>query len=222
MGLKDATFLVTSACDGVGLACAHRLAAGGAGVVICGVDDEALQHAEGELHQYGVPVYAQVADIARSREVETALGETMRVFGGLDGVVVITAAPQQQPLLETDDEAFDRALAGGVRAAYVVCQRTARLMVGRGRGGSLVLVGPAAAGPGEPGPAAAVAREALAGLARELAVELRPHGIRVNAVVQGPEPQRNEAVASLVAFLMDTEAAPPSGAVIDLGAAGPA
>jgi NAD(P)-dependent dehydrogenase (short-subunit alcohol dehydrogenase family) len=97
----------------------------------------------------------------------------------------------------------------------VVCQRTARLLLAAGRGGSLVIVG--SPRDDAAGAAAAVSREALAGLARELAAELRPHGVRVNAVVQAPGADQATAVAALVGFLVADEAATVSGAVIDLG-----
>lgn len=219
MSLKDTTILVTNAGGGIGLACAHALAADGAGIMFSADDDDSVRRVEGELQMYGVPVYGLVADTSRSREVESLLGETLRVFGDLQGAVVVPATPATGSLLETDDTEFDRSLAAGVRAAYLVCQRTARVMVGRGRGGSVVLVDPAVV-PG--GATAALTRDALAGLARQLAAELRPHEIRVNAVVGGASDAQTTAIAALVGFLAGARAATVSGAVIDLGAAPPA
>ena len=216
MSLKDMTILVTNADGGVGLACAHALAAAGAGIVFSAGDDESVRRVEGELQMHGAPVYGLVTDTARSREVESLLGEALRVFGDLNGAVVVPVAAADGLLLETDDADLDRSLTAGVRAAYLICQRTARIMVGRGHGGHLVLVDPAVAGGGA---AAALTRDGLAGLARALATELRPHEIRVNAVVGGTSVAQITAVAALVRFLAGDRAAAVSGAVIDLGAA---
>jgi 3-oxoacyl-[acyl-carrier protein] reductase len=217
MTLRDTAFLVTNAHMGVGLACAHRLAAAGAGVMFSAPDDEAVARTEGELQQHGAAVYGMVADLNRSGDVETLLGEAMRVYGKLDGAVVVPGAAAGRPLLDADDADFDRSMAAGVRAAYVVCRRAARLLLAAGRGGSLVIV----EAPDEAtAVSASVAREALAGLARALAAELRPHAVRVNAVVQAPGTDQATAVAAVTRFLVGDEAATVSGAVIDLGSGG--
>ena len=216
MSLKGKTILVTNAGDGVGLACAHALAAAGAGIVFSAGDDESVRRVEGELQMHGVPIYGLMTDTARSREVESLLGEALRVFGDLNGAIVVPATLEGGSLLETDDADLDRSLTAGVRAAFLICQRAARIMVGRGHGGHLVLVDPAVAGGGA---AAALTRDALAGLAGALATELSPHEIRVNAVVGGTSVAQVTAVAALVVFLAGDRAATVSGAVIDLGAA---
>jgi 3-oxoacyl-[acyl-carrier protein] reductase len=216
VSLHDSTILVTNAAADPGLACAHRLAAAGAGVVISAADEESLLRTEGDLQQHAVPVYGFLADIARGREVEALLGEALRVFGGLDAAVVVPAAPATDNLLELTDEALDRGLADGIRAVSVVCQRAARVMTARG-GGSLVLVGPVAGEPGGLGPAGAALHGALRALALELAVELAPHGVAVNAIVGGVGNDRAQRVAAQTVFLLEQRRGGPSGAVIDLG-----
>jgi NAD(P)-dependent dehydrogenase (short-subunit alcohol dehydrogenase family) len=215
MSLKDTVVLVTNAHHGAGLACAHRLAAAGAGVMFSAPDDDAVAQTEGDLQQHGVATYGMTADLARGTDVEALLGEAMRVYGRLDGVVVVTAPTPARPLLDADDADFDRSMAAGARAAFVVCRRVARLLVGAGKGGSLVIVG---GSDDVAGAAAAVSREALTGLARVLAAELRAHDVRVNAVVPAQGADQATAVAAVASFLVGREAATVSGAVIDLGA----
>ena len=96
--------------------------------------------AEAELEAAGAPAYCIAADPARPREVEAALGELLRVFGGLDIAVADLTSRPAGSLLESDEATFDAALGGDLRAAFGVAQRAARLMVARGRGGSIVLV----------------------------------------------------------------------------------
>jgi NAD(P)-dependent dehydrogenase (short-subunit alcohol dehydrogenase family) len=175
--LSGKTALVTNAASGVGLTCAHHLAALGAGVVVCDVDAEAVERAESELEMHGAPVYGLVADVARARDVEALLGETMRVFGRLDIVVVVAPATPPDTVLEIDDQGFNRALVSGVRAPFLVCQRAARL-VDATRGGAFVLID------SDPAPFAGdngATHQMTAAMARELAGA----GIRVNAIAAG-------------------------------------
>jgi NAD(P)-dependent dehydrogenase (short-subunit alcohol dehydrogenase family) len=206
--LSGKTALVTNAASGVGLTCAHRLAAHGAGIVFCDIDAEAVERAESELEMHGVPVYGLPADVARARDVEALLGETMRVFGRLDIVVVVAPATTPGTVLEIGDSAFDRALASSVRAPFLVCQRASRL-VDAARGGAFVLIG------GDPAPfAGAVAAGATHQMTAALARELAGAGIRVNAIAAGSSTAK--AVAETVAYLIDEGAAAVTGSVITL------
>jgi NAD(P)-dependent dehydrogenase (short-subunit alcohol dehydrogenase family) len=206
--LSGKTAVVTNAASGVGLTCAHHLAALGAGIVVCDIDAEAVERAESELEMHGAPVYGLVADAARARDVEALLGETMRVFGRLDIVVVVAPATPPDTVLEIDDQGFDRALVSGVRAPFLVCQRAARL-VDATRGGAFVLID------SDPTPfAGAVVAGATHQMTAAMARELAGAGIRVNAIAAGGAAP--EAVAKTVAYLVDEDAAAVTGSVITL------
>lgn len=234
MDLKDKAAFVAGAGDGVWPAIARRLAAEGAGVVVCTPDEERARQVEAELEAAGAPAYCIAADLARPREVEAALGELLRVFGGLDIAVADLTTRPAGSLLATDDATFEAALAADLRAAFAVAQRAARLMVARGHGGSLVLVADSLVddADGTRSLAGDVCGGALERMTRAIAHELGPHGVRANLVraQTGPaheplppfplgRPATADEIAAAVAFLAGDGASYVSGAtlVVDCG-----
>jgi 3-oxoacyl-[acyl-carrier protein] reductase len=160
--------------------------------------------------------------------------QVQRVFGRierLDALVNGAAQLIKRPILELTAAEWDAQLDAGLRSAFLCSREAFRLM--RGRGGSIVMVSSLSGVAGAekfPGMAGYVAaKSGLAGLTEALAVEGRPHGIRVNAIspgavdtamlriagVEGPRLQPAE-VARIIAWLASPESAPLSGANLRL------
>ncbi|HOT24297.1 MAG TPA: SDR family oxidoreductase [Thermoleophilia bacterium] len=233
MDLEHKTAFVTGGGDGVWPAIARRLAADGAGLVVCTPDEKQARQLETELEAAGAAAYCIGADPARPRDVESALGELLRVFGHLDVAVADLTTRPPGCVLDIDDATFAATLAADLRAAFGVAQRAARLMVARGRGGSIVLVADSLT---DAGGVRSLAGDACGGalerMTRAMAHELGPHGVRVNLVrcQTGPaheplppfplgRPARAEEVAAAVAYLAGGGASYVSGAtlVVDCG-----
>jgi NAD(P)-dependent dehydrogenase (short-subunit alcohol dehydrogenase family) len=162
-------------------------------------------------------------DVSDEAQVKSAFGRIER----LDALVNCAAQLVKRPILEMTAADWDAQVDSSLRGAFL-CSREAFRLMGE-RGGSIVMVSSLSGVAGAekfPGMAAYVAaKSGLAGLMEALAVEGRPHGIRVNAIspgavdtamlriagVEGPRLQPAE-VARIIVWLASPESAPLSGA----------
>lgn len=180
---RDRTFLITGATSGMGAATALRLAAAGANVAVQGRDPmrlsevvEAVTKAGGVGH----PVPFELEDAARAGEVVDA---TTDRFGRLDGLVLSASLFDPQPLADTSLASLTAQWTINVAAHYVMVQRAAQVL---GRGASVVFVSSTVAHAGFAGCSAyAATKGATEALARTLAIELAPQGIRINTIAPG-------------------------------------
>ncbi len=179
LGLRGRTFLVTGASRGLGLACAEALVGEGAQVVLSARDPAAVRAAADRLGATGV-VADQADPAAAGRLVRTALD----AYGRLDGALVSVGGPPMGSALGLSDaqwqDAFDAVFLGTVR----LC----RAVVGAlpAEGGSLALVLSTSVKTPVAGLAASNGlRPGLGMLAKTLADELGPRGVRVNGLLPG-------------------------------------
>ncbi|HSL95782.1 MAG TPA: SDR family oxidoreductase [Thermoleophilia bacterium] len=223
--LQGRSAVVTGGAGPVTAAVARRLLADGAAVLTTAPDDEAALALETDLAAEGGAAYAIVADPSRARDMDAVFGEALRVFGGIDVVVAVAPPPAASDPFALDDAGFERALLAALRPAFAGAQRAARLMAGRGQGGSVVLVADLPApGGARPGLTSAVALGALEALVHSMAVAAGGRGVRVNLVraalataeVAPPlgAPATAADVAAAVAFLASPRASYVSGAVL--------
>lgn len=168
------TVLITGAGKGIGRATAQLMTQRGARVIALSrsaADLQTLREATG-----CETLCADLADAAAAlKAAQTA--QPVDLLVNCAGIVEL------QPFLETSVDAFDTIMAVNVRAAMIVAQQCAHSMIARGVAGSIVNVSSLSATVGLPLHAAYCAsKAALDGLTRVMAVELGPHGIRVNTV----------------------------------------
>jgi 3-oxoacyl-[acyl-carrier protein] reductase len=174
LGLKDRVYVVTGATRGLGNATARELVADGAKVVLTGRDEEAAAAAAAELGPNAVGVGADNGDPEAPARLIAAAREH---FGGFHGVLVSVGGPPSGFVADTTDAqwgaAFESVFMGAVRMA-----RAAAAELPEGGVIGFVLSGSVY----EPVPGLTISnglRPGLAGLAKSLADELGPRGIRV-------------------------------------------
>ena len=213
LGLEGKVAVITGGGGGIGKAVAHRLLEEGASVVLASRRAEVLAAAREELDVSDDRVALVAAD-ASTPEAGARLAVTaVERFGGLDVLVNSTGIFRPVPFLEQTVEQFEEALDSILRPTFYASQAAARVMVER-EGGAIVNVGSMwaidaiATTPTSAYSAAQAGRHALT---KNLAIELAPHGIRVNTValafVETPAyerfmtaPQAREVLDSVAAF----------------------
>lgn len=233
MRFKDKVALVSGGSSGIGLAVAQRLASEGARLVLVGRNPEKLAHAEKLVRQAGAPdVWASPCDVADEARVAATVKETLARFGRLDVLVSSAGLMEFKPLVEQTGEDWLRVLGVDLLGAFYLIKQAFRHMK---PGGSIVNISSIHAVETSPLVAPyAAAKAALNSLTRSAALEGKPLGIRVNAVLPGAidtsmlwdnpnvksgaekidkaDVGRPEDVAATVAYLASDDAAFVTGA----------
>jgi len=177
--------VVTGGAGGIGLATARRLLSEGACVVVCDIDEPALAEAEADLAKaYGRDnVRAVPVDVTQEERVATLLAETAAAFGGLDILVSNAGIASSAPVEETSLALWQRNIDILATGYFLVAREAFRLMKAQGRGGAMVFVASKNGLVASAGASAyCTAKAAEIHLARCLALEGAPFGIRVNVV----------------------------------------
>lgn len=181
--LADRTVLVTGAGGGVGEGIALACATHGANVVIAARRTETGDPVAAEINRRGGHAISIRCDVAVRADVQAAVDAGVDRFGGLDTMVHNALAPAGPPMgieavpAETWQAMVDTAMRGSFHCAQVAFAQL------RERSGSLILITSAAGVEGSPYiPAYGVVKAAQRGLAKSLAREWGPLGVRVNCI----------------------------------------
>jgi NAD(P)-dependent dehydrogenase (short-subunit alcohol dehydrogenase family) len=181
--LDGKTALITGAGRGIGRAVALALAAAGAELVLVSRTASQLEGVAGEIAQQGGRARALPLDVTDSARVRDAVAG----LGRLDILVNNAGVNRPQPFLDVDEETLDRLLTLNVRAAFLVAQAAARLMVaptGAKTGGVIVNMSSQMGHVGSERDRTVyvMTKHAIEGLTKAMAVELAPKGVRVVSI----------------------------------------
>ncbi len=183
--LSGRVALVTGGAGGIGRAIALRLAQEGAHVVIADLNGEAAQAVAGAIEaKHGAGrALAVCADVTREAEMVAAFEQAITAYGGLD-ILIANAGIAGANAIEDVSLAEWERLQGVLSTGYFLAAREAfRAMKAQARGGQIVfIVSKNGLAPGRKAAAYSAAKAAELHLARCLAEEGGPFGIRVNSV----------------------------------------
>jgi NAD(P)-dependent dehydrogenase (short-subunit alcohol dehydrogenase family) len=178
--LANKTALITGGNSGIGLATARLFVAEGARVVITGRNRATLEAAAKELGPNVLAVAADATDIAAT---EAAIKKGVEKFGKLDIVFANAGIPGNTPIGGTTLESFEQVLRTNITSVFFTVQAAAPHL---NDGASIILNGSVISVLGNPGYSAYAASKAgVRAMARVMASELSPRGIRVNVVSPG-------------------------------------
>jgi len=177
--------LITGGAGGIGMATAHRLADDGACVVIADIDRGVLEQAEATLRQrHGNDAAVGLwVDVTQEEAVLHLFADAAVAYGGVDIVVSNAGIASAAPVEQTSLALWRRNMEILATGYFLIGREGFRLMRAQGRGGSIVFIGSKNALVPSPGATAyCTAKGAELQLARCLALEGAPFGIRANVV----------------------------------------
>jgi rhamnulose-1-phosphate aldolase/alcohol dehydrogenase len=177
--------LVTGGAGGIGQAIAARLMSEGACVVLADIDAQSLDGAVADFgKKFGKDVVSGVhVDVTNEAKVDAAFQETVLAFGGLDIVVANAGIASAAPFEDTSLELWNRNISILATGYFLSARGGYRIMKDQGLGGSIVFIASKNALAASPGASAyCTAKAAEVHLARCLALEGAPLGIRANTV----------------------------------------
>lgn len=183
VSLDGKVTIVTGAASGIGRAAAERFAQLGARVLVADLDVEGAEAAAREIADGGGDASAITVDVTSAHDAEAMVQAARERYGRLDVLHANAGlATPPRPAEATDEADFDRIMAVNVRGVWL-CARAAAPAMREAGGGSIVVTASIMGVRARPGFCAyAPSKAAAIHLARTLALELAPDGIRVNCV----------------------------------------
>jgi NAD(P)-dependent dehydrogenase (short-subunit alcohol dehydrogenase family) len=183
--LRGKTAFITGAGSGLGLALADILAASGADIVAADIAPARLEATCARVRERGARVQALALDVADPAAARGAIEQALDTMGGLDILINNAGTDVTLPIAELSEHDWLRVIGTNLNGPFLLAKYAAEHMR-RAGAGDIVNIASTAAKRAWPNAAAYHASKwGLLGLSHALHAELRPHGIRVTAVIAG-------------------------------------
>lgn len=178
--------IVTGGGGEIGRATSKRLAREGASVVVVDLNRELAEQTAAEITAAHGAAWAWQTDVSKRDQVQAMTDEVLRRHGRIDVLCNVAGIAPPAPFLETPDENWDATMDVNLKGVFFCSQIVARAMVTAGTKGNIVNMASTNGHVGEIGLVAYNASKfGVVGITMTAAIELAPHGIRVNAVAPG-------------------------------------
>ncbi|GAA5527345.1 glucose 1-dehydrogenase [Herpetosiphon gulosus] len=184
--LSGKVAIVTGASRGIGEAIAQHFAQAGAKVVVCARKLESLQTVADSINQAGGMALAMACHTGKREQVQAVVAQTLAEWGRID-IVVNNAAtnPHFGPLLNSDAAQWDKTYEVNVKGYFWLIQAAAEAMQNQGGGSIINVASVAGLQPATAMGIYSISKAAVIAMTKQLAQELGPSNIRVNALAPG-------------------------------------
>lgn len=177
---------VTGGAQGIGRGIAFRFAQAGYAVSISDVDEKAGREACAHLESLGAQALFVRGDIARERDVDNWLAETVDKIGCPDVLINNAGIDANGPFLKLDPRDFDRVIGVNLRGTFLCAQAAARHMTKQKIRGAIINIASTRAFMSEPNTEAySASKGGIVALTHAMAISLAPNRIRVNCISPG-------------------------------------
>lgn len=189
MRFKDRIVIITGGGGEIGRSTALRFAREGATVIVTDLNGEAAKETAAEINE-GIAgetrrAWASPLDVASNDEVEGLVNAVIQRHGRIDVLCNIAGIGPYEPILEATEEIWQKTIEVNLTGVFLCSRAVAKQMV-KQKGGSIVNMASTNGIVGEYGLSGYNASKfGVVGLTMTMAIELAPHGIRVNAAAPG-------------------------------------
>jgi 2-deoxy-D-gluconate 3-dehydrogenase len=187
LDLSGKVAIVTGGANGIGYGISYRLAEAGARVVIANRTESDAIDAVTKLKKKGFNAIAINTDVSVEQSVRKLVKDTIKAYGGIDILVNNAGIYPTIPLVNMELKDFDRVLSVNLKGVFLCTKYVSEHMIKRGKGGKIInITSIDALHPSSVGLAHYDAsKHGVWGFTKNIALELAPYGIWVNAIAPG-------------------------------------
>jgi 3-hydroxybutyrate dehydrogenase len=186
MQLKDKVAFITGSASGIGKEIATVFAKEGAKIVIADLNKDAATATAEELKSTGAQAIGVAVDVTDEAQVDAAVEEAAKAFGGIDILVSNAGIQIVHPVEEFSFADWKKMLAIHLDGAFLTTRACLKHMYAQGRGGSVIYMGSVHSKEASKLKAPYVtAKHGLIGLCKTVAKEGAAHGVRANVICPG-------------------------------------
>jgi NAD(P)-dependent dehydrogenase (short-subunit alcohol dehydrogenase family) len=184
--LKSRVAIVTGGGRGLGEATIRRFASEGAAVVVADLDMEGAAAVARSIADAGGRSEAVQVDVTKRSDVERLVARAIDTFGQVDIMATFAGVALFGPILEFDDDRWEKQLAVNVTGTYLCAQVAARAMIERKYGRIITVSSVMGQRSGDRRVSYGTTKGAVIAFTKQFASEIGGHGVTVNSIAPGP------------------------------------